>query len=153
VQERSSAWATDQFEHRLRPEEHHQWIFELASAAQLTLAQTGVRDEVAVLVVGLRGDGNPAPMAPGDERGDREHLLAMMAAARAHGRQLAARISQLCGEIARTEDRVAVQRERMTATRPDRAHELRRSAEDARSFADHERREQQRWNHTAQKED
>jgi hypothetical protein len=60
-------------------------------------------------------------------------------------------VSQLAGKIAKTEDGVAAQRERMAATRPDRAQELSRSAEDARSFAKHERREQQRWNHTAQK--
>jgi hypothetical protein len=76
-----------------------------------------------------------------------------MAAARAHGRQLAARVSQLAGKIAKTEDGVAAQRERMATTRPDRTQELRRSAEDARSFAEHERREQQRWSHTAHKED
>src|SRR4051812_29552465 len=46
------------------------------------------------------------------------------------------------GGVAKTEGRVAAQREHLAATQPDRAHELRRSAEDARSFAEHERREQ-----------
>jgi|SRR3954452_17876332 hypothetical protein len=97
--------------------------------------------------------GTLAPMTTGDEQGDLEHLRARMAAARAHGRHLAARVSQIAGEIAKTEDRVAAQHERMAATRPDRTQELRRSAEDARSVAEHERREQQRWSHTAQNED
>jgi hypothetical protein len=61
--------------------------------------------------------------------------------------------SQLAGEIAKTEDRVAAQRERLAATRPDRAEELRRSAQDARSFAEHERREQQRLSRIAQNGD
>jgi hypothetical protein len=73
-----------------------------------------------------------------------------MAAARAHGRRPAATVSQLAGEMAKTEDRVAAQRERLAATRPDRAHEVRRSAEEARSFAEHERREQERWSDIAQ---
>ena len=89
-------------------------------------------------------------MTTGNERGNRERLLARMAAARAHGRQLAARVSQLAGEIAKTEDGVAAERERLAATRPDRAQELRRSAQDAQAFAEHERREQQRWDRKAQ---
>src|SRR4051812_60314 len=89
-------------------------------------------------------------MGIGEEPSNRERLLVRVAATRARGRRLAARISRLAGEIADTEDRVAAQRERLAATRPDRAHELRRKAEDARSFAEHERREQERWNETAQ---
>src|SRR4051794_39905277 len=89
-------------------------------------------------------------MGTGDALGNHARLLARMAAARAHGRRLATRVSRLAGEIAQTEDRVAAQRERLAATRPDRAHELRRSAEEARSFAEHERREQARWSGIAQ---
>src|SRR4051794_13180877 len=89
-------------------------------------------------------------MGTGDALGNRARLLARMAAARAHGRRLAATVSQLAGEIAATDDRVAAQRERLAAPRPDRAHELRRRAEEARSFAEHERREQERWSDIAE---
>lgn len=95
----------------------------------------------------------PGLMGIDEELGNRERLLARTAAARAQGRRIAARVSQLAGEIAKTEDRVAAQRERLAAAQPDRAHELRRSAEDARSFAEHERREQERWSDTAQNGD
>jgi hypothetical protein len=91
-----------------------------------------------------RGALGTRPYGQGPEPGNRERLLARVAAARDVGVRLRGRISQLAGDIAATEDRVAAQRERRAATRPDRA------AEYARSFAEHERREQERWSETAQ---
>jgi hypothetical protein len=58
---------------------------------------------------------------------------------------LAGEVARLAGEIGETEDVIAAQRERMARERPHRAAQLEGHAHEARQFAKHERREQERW--------
>lgn len=58
---------------------------------------------------------------------------------------LSGEVARLAAEIADVMEQIAVQRDRLAATIPDRAGELRAGAERARRYADHERREQERW--------
>lgn len=78
-----------------------------------------------------------------------DDLAARAAANERRSRELAGEVSQVAGDIAETERRVATSFERVAADIPDRAHILLAKAQHAREFAEHERTEQRRWREVA----
>jgi hypothetical protein len=72
-------------------------------------------------------------------------IAVQAAVVRGRSQRLAGEVARLAGAIAATEDRVAAVLERLAEDNPVRAGSLLARAGDARCFAEHERREQERW--------
>jgi hypothetical protein len=68
-------------------------------------------------------------------------------------RLLAGDVAGLAGEVAATEEALAVNLDRRAEACPERGQELRGAAGRARGFAEHERREQARWQGVYDSED
>jgi hypothetical protein len=76
---------------------------------------------------------------------DSNDLAARAGETRERTARLAREVSETAGRVAETEERIAEQSARIAADRPGSAQRLHDRARRARSFAEHERAEQQRW--------